>query len=551
MVFALIVCASSSQAGLVAASPDTLLTNRGDGPYTIGFDFTVDAAITINALGVEDSLDDGLVVASEAGLWDITNVPSVLLASVVIPEGTGAFLEDGFRYLSIGQEIVLQPGSTYRLGGVVGGSDPFTDIAFGGGGGSGFSGAGVTLLANRFAVGTSLLEPVNDGTGAPGRWVGANATLLNLDDTDGDGMLDSWEDENGLDKNDPGDAAVDEEPDGLTNLQEFENGTDPNNPDSDGDDVSDGDEVSNNTNPNRADTDGDGLSDGDEILNETDPNDTDSDDDGITDGAEVANNTDPNDPDDPGVDPRPCLVESSPDTLLTNRAQGPFVVGFDFTVDAARTVGALGVEDDNGDGLNSASEAGLWDITDVPSVELARVVIPAGAGTVFKNGFRYVATDSPVDLLPGRTYRIGAVVSADIPFTDTDPGSAGSGSGFSGDGVTILANRYEFGEFLIEPVQDGAGTLGRWAGANAIFDEVEPPAELSITDISINNETDTLTLTWNSRSGENYSIEFSQDMTDWSGIFAPSVDASTETQTSFTADRPGLSKLFFRVRVNE
>ncbi|MEA3343312.1 MAG: VWA domain-containing protein [archaeon] len=71
----------------------------------------------------------------------------------------------------------------------------------------------------------------------------------NNPDTDGDGMPDGWEADNGLNPLDPNDANDDNDNDGLTNEEEYQWGTDPNNPDTDGDGISDGDEVANGTNP--------------------------------------------------------------------------------------------------------------------------------------------------------------------------------------------------------------------------------------------------------------------------------------------------------------
>ncbi|MDO9537986.1 MAG: hypothetical protein Q7J68_06675, partial [Thermoplasmata archaeon] len=128
-------------------------------------------------------------------------------------------------------------------------------------------------------------------------------------DTDGDGMPDGWEVENGLNPT-VDDSMGDREPDGLVNLAEYLNGTDPNDPDSDDDNINDGPEVlTYTTDPNDQDTDDDGLDDGDEldywnsrvdanwdddvettmrggdgIINILDP---DSDNDGLLDGVEV------------------------------------------------------------------------------------------------------------------------------------------------------------------------------------------------------------------------------------------------------------------------
>ena len=66
---------------------------------------------------------------------------------------------------------------------------------------------------------------VDDGDG--GTDVEVFTVVVGWADEDNDGMADDWEDENGLDPTDPGDAAGDPDGDGVTNLEEFQDGTDP------------------------------------------------------------------------------------------------------------------------------------------------------------------------------------------------------------------------------------------------------------------------------------------------------------------------------------
>lgn len=72
------------------------------------------------------------------------------------------------------------------------------------------------------------------GFNADGSYIGILDTVeIGTDpgpDTDGDGMRDTWENDNGLDANDPEDAHLDADNDGMTNLQEYYAGTDPQDP---------------------------------------------------------------------------------------------------------------------------------------------------------------------------------------------------------------------------------------------------------------------------------------------------------------------------------
>ena len=75
------------------------------------------------------------------------------------------------------------------------------------------------------------------------------------EDTDGDGMPDEWEIQNGLNPNDPNDAELDSDGDELTNKEEFEVQN----------------TYSKSTNPNSEDTDEDGFNDKEEIDKGTSP----------------------------------------------------------------------------------------------------------------------------------------------------------------------------------------------------------------------------------------------------------------------------------------
>jgi gliding motility-associated-like protein len=142
---------------------------------------------------------------------------------------------------------------------------------------------------------------VQDGTDPNN---GSDAT-----DSDGDGVPDYIEVREGTDPNDPRDFK-DSDGDGVPDFVEVQDGTDPNDPtdfkDSDGDGVPDFVEVQQGTDPSNPrdfkDTDGDGAPDYVEAQEGTDPNDPtdfkDSDGDGVPDFVEVQDGTDPNDPSD-------------------------------------------------------------------------------------------------------------------------------------------------------------------------------------------------------------------------------------------------------------
>ncbi|MBU1666980.1 hypothetical protein KKC13_01060 [bacterium] len=152
-------------------------------------------------------------------------------------------------------------------------------------------------------------------------------TQIDSVDSDDDNLSDKYEDDNGLNPTNPdtdGDTLndyyelfisftnpknMDSDGDGLTDGMEVANGSDPNDsndpknlvPDSDNDGLSDIYENILGSLPNNSDSDGDGLSDGDEVNTyHTDPIKSDSDGDGLNDKYEISNGLNPNSVDSDG-----------------------------------------------------------------------------------------------------------------------------------------------------------------------------------------------------------------------------------------------------------
>jgi Domain of unknown function (DUF4082) len=107
-------------AAATTAHADPILTfNEATGStgnnlnHTVGWQFNVTTPVTVTGLGWFDAGGNGLAVGHTVGIWDPSGG---LLASVMIPDGTGAPLDGQFRTVDV-TPFDLPAGDGYIIGG--------------------------------------------------------------------------------------------------------------------------------------------------------------------------------------------------------------------------------------------------------------------------------------------------------------------------------------------------------------------------------------------------------------------------------------------------
>lgn len=373
----------------------------------------------------------------------------------------------------------------------------------------------------------------------------------------------------------PGAGTGDFDGDGSPDADEFANGTDPSDADSDDDGSSDGDEATNMTNPLDEDTDKDGLNDGDEATNMTDPLVNDTDGDSITDGDEVTNGTNPTkrDTDDDGaddnIDPAPTdpninsytevlvgdIIEfGGPDDL--NLDPSTVVIAVNSFGDIDREVNGVtfledttgtGVVTNNGVTVTTSAVNSILDWANPARGGVSPEYTGADATStdnleLIMESIRWSPAPDPITidiagLNSGATYEVKLLTNEgrgtssrqwDIAVEDelvvdnyTSEGrevvndwTANNGFAYVGefeapaDGTLNIVMQQQFGGI------DPRGADNNPILQGIIVTEVGPGTPFIITNLDYDKATGTSILTWNSKPGAQYIVEFSTNLQD-------------------------------------
>ncbi|MDB4399033.1 hypothetical protein N9001_05685, partial [Akkermansiaceae bacterium] len=422
---------------------------------------------------------------------------------------------------------------------------------------------------------------------------GSYSPVVDDSDTDGDGMPNSYEEQNDLDlaRNDAGE---DKDEDGLTNLEEFEAGLPANNPDADNDGLLDGVEDGSGTwtnagatgtFPKNADSDGDGIRDGAETNTGTfedgddtgsDPNKEDSDGDSYGDGQEIARGSDPTNAGSvpmASVQPRDSalfeVTKSGSEIFDGTELLGDWVnTGgvLDFTLNG--NVLTLGTTDTNG-WIEHDSGATPWELGVAGggswTAEIrVRISNDFGNGIVIwaANGAQravMLIDDISVSILNGElldgndntdgfhTFRVAFDAIEGVYFFWRD-GVALNDVGLPAQGATGN-NRLIVGDCCssvpmttVDLKYVRYDTTGAWSPSGS------PSAPPEIIGVDVDQVLNKVLLRWNSKISATYTIEKTGDLREWEVLF-DSVPSDGETTTlEFDAPGAAVGKFFYRVR---
>ena len=162
-------------------------------------------------------------------------------------------------------------------------------------------------------------------------------------------------------------------------------------------------------------------------------------------------------------------IITNPGPGLVSSSIGNTTGGFDFTVGSTSLmITALGLWDQNQNGLTNSHSIGLWDNS---GTLLAQVLISSGTVAPLTGAFRYVDLSAPVTLNAGMTYVLAATyLNVDLDRVVVNI----NGNQAAFDPLVLAGNfRQEVASGLVFP--DANIQPGSVVGPNALFAPVATP----------------------------------------------------------------------------
>ena len=154
---------------------------------------------------------------------------------------------------------------------------------------------------------------------------------------------------------------------------------------------------------------------------------------------------------------------------------GLYTLGFEFTVNAPIDVTSLGVYDSLGDGIANRANVAIWDNS---GTMLASTVVGAGTAGTLDGLFRYEAI-SPLALLPGNHYVIGAFLTGDVA-TSFNTGQGGAAT--IDPLINVIMDRFSpFDSTFGFPTSTNSFAGGAWLGGNFQFESTAVPEPATLT----------------------------------------------------------------------
>jgi hypothetical protein len=187
VIISLVTNSLQSFAGAISIQTSPFDFANGFG--TIGWSFTVNQPMTISALGTYDAGGDGLIDATNVGLW---KADGTLVTEAIVPAGTVGILNGMFRFTAI-NHVNLEQGVEYVVASFGSGLNDLassfsTNNSYESFGGAGTLDSRFNIISDRYSGTASqfyTFPTLSDGDSGFGiyAWAGGNIQVVPLPQT--------------------------------------------------------------------------------------------------------------------------------------------------------------------------------------------------------------------------------------------------------------------------------------------------------------------------------------------------------------------------------